>query len=64
MIYNHKDRRGLPLGGASDRIEKRHLTLNDFQRFAIRRGYTFTEFKDWDPTTTRPFMREQFALNL
>lgn len=55
MVYDRDRDRGLPLGGAPERIEKRHLTLRDFQRYGIRRGYTFAAFEDWDQTTTEPF---------
>jgi hypothetical protein len=61
MVYGDRER-GLPLGGATARLERR--TLAEFQRYAIRRGYTFSEFENWDATTTRPFMRDQMAMNL
>lgn len=45
MIYGDKHRR-LPLGGHNKPIEKR--TLAEFQRWVIRKAYTFTPFEDYD----------------
>jgi hypothetical protein len=60
MIFGERER-SLPLGAAPARLERRSLA--DFQRYAIRRGYTFSRFEDWDPTTKRPFMRAQISLD-
>ena len=43
MVYQDKT---LPLGGCNHRIEKR--TLKEFQRWAIRKAYTFIPFQDYD----------------
>jgi hypothetical protein len=45
MIYGERERT-LPLGGCNQRIERR--TLSDFQRWAIRKAYTFVPFQDYD----------------
>src|SRR5215831_1419248 len=45
MIYGDRERR-LPLGGCNERIEKR--TLAEFQRWAIRKAYTFVPFEAYD----------------
>jgi hypothetical protein len=45
MIYGDRRRR-LPLGGCSARIE--HRTLAEFQRWAIRKAYTFIPFEHYD----------------
>jgi hypothetical protein len=45
MIYGDRDR-GLPLGGCNRRIG--HRTLSEFQRWAIRKAYTFIPFEDYD----------------
>jgi hypothetical protein len=45
MIYGDRDRR-LPLGGCNERIA--HRTLSEFQRWAIRKAYTFVPFEAYD----------------
>lgn len=45
MIYGDRERT-VPLGGSNRRIEKR--TLSEFQRWAIRKAYTFVEFENYD----------------
>jgi hypothetical protein len=45
MVYGDRNR-GLPLGGCSQRIERR--TLREFQRWAIRKAYTFIPFEHYD----------------
>lgn len=45
MIYGDKQR-GLPLGGYNGRIERR--TLGEFQRWVIRKAYTFIPFEAYD----------------
>ena len=45
MVYGDRER-GLPLGGANQRLEKR--TLGDFQRWAIRRLYNVVPFEHYD----------------
>jgi hypothetical protein len=45
MVYGDGERT-LPLGGCNQRIERR--TLREFQRWAIRKAYTFIPFQDYD----------------
>ena len=45
MIYGDRERR-LPLGGCNERIG--HRTLSEFQRWAIRKAYTFIPFEAYD----------------
>lgn len=45
MIYGDRNR-GLPLGGCNQRIGRR--TLSEFQRWAIRKAYTFIPFEHYD----------------
>lgn len=45
MIYGQRDRT-LPLGGCSQRLERR--TLAEFQRWVIRRGYAVVPFEHYD----------------
>jgi len=52
MIYDKDRVRGLPLGGASPRLERKRLA--DFQRWAIRKIYTVLPFEDYDPSESRP----------
>ena len=47
MIYGDRNR-GLPLGGAHPAIERRRLTLRDFQRWAVRKIYTVFPFQVYD----------------
>ena len=45
MVYGDRHRT-LPLGGCNDRIEER--TLSEFQRWVIRKAYTFVPFENYD----------------
>lgn len=45
MVFGNRDRT-LPLGGCNQRIERR--TLGEFQRWAIRKAYTFVPFENYD----------------
>jgi len=45
MVYGNRDRT-LPLGGSNLRIGRR--TLAEFQRWAIRKAYTFISFENYD----------------
>jgi len=45
MVFGNRHRR-LPLGGCNLRIE--HRTLSEFQRWAIRKAYTFIPFEHYD----------------
>jgi hypothetical protein len=45
MVYGNRDRT-LPLGGCNLRIGRR--TLAEFQRWAIRKAYTFISFENYD----------------
>lgn len=51
MVFGERNR-GLPLGGADGAIERRRMTLADFQRFAIRKYYTVMRFADYVPSKT------------
>jgi hypothetical protein len=44
MVYGDRDRT-LPLGGCNQRIQRR--TLAEFQRWAIRKAYTFIPFENY-----------------
>jgi hypothetical protein len=45
MVYGDRERR-LPLGGCNQRIG--HRSLSEFQRWAIRKAYTFLPFEAYD----------------
>jgi hypothetical protein len=45
MVYGDRDR-GLPLGSCNARVG--HRTLGEFQRWAIRKAYTFIPFEHYD----------------
>jgi hypothetical protein len=45
MVYGERERT-LPLGGCNQRIERR--TLREFQRWVIRKAYTFVPFQDYE----------------
>lgn len=45
MVYGDRDR-GLPIGGCNQKIERR--TLAEFQRWVIRKAYTFLPFEFYD----------------
>jgi hypothetical protein len=45
MVFGERERT-LPLGGCNQRIERR--TLGEFQRWAIRKAYTFVPFENYD----------------
>jgi hypothetical protein len=45
MVYGDRNRL-LPLGGCNQHIARR--TLGEFQRWAIRKAYTFVEFENYD----------------
>lgn len=45
MVYGDRNR-GLPLGGCNQRVA--HRTLSEFQRWVIRRAYTFIPFELYD----------------
>jgi len=45
MIYGDRNK-GLPLGGCNQRIG--HRSLSEFQRWAIRKAYTFVLFEHYD----------------
>lgn len=47
MVFDPiRGHRRLPLGGSNQRIE--HRTLAEFQRWVIRKAYTFVDFADYD----------------
>ncbi len=47
MVFDPiRGHRRLPLGGCNQRIE--HRTLAEFQRWVIRKAYTFVAFEDYD----------------
>ena len=45
MVFGDRHRT-LPLGGHNARIG--HRTLSEFQRWAIRKAYTFVPFEEYD----------------
>jgi len=45
MVYGDRER-GLPLGGCNQKIERR--SLSEFQRWVIRKAYTFIPFEFYD----------------
>jgi len=45
MVYGDRNRT-LPLGGYNENIERR--TLSEFQRWVIRKAYTFIPFEHYD----------------
>jgi hypothetical protein len=59
MVYGDRNR-GLPLGGHNGRLERR--TLSEFQRWAIRKAYTFIPFEDYDVNAKGRTVTEQAAL--
>jgi len=61
MVYGDRDRR-LPLGGCNMRIEQR--TLSEFQRWAIRKAYTFIPFEFYDVNAKGRTVTEQGVLQL
>jgi hypothetical protein len=61
MVYGDRDRT-LPLGSCNVRIG--HRTLSEFQRWAIRRAYTFVPFEHYDANAKGHRVAEQFAMDL
>lgn len=59
MIYGDRNR-GLPLGGSNQRIG--HRTLSEFQRWAIRKAYTFVPFENYDVNAKGRGVPEQLSL--
>ena len=61
MVYGNRERT-LPLGGCNQRLERR--TLSEFQRWAIRKAYTFIPFEHYDVNAKGRSVPEQttFAL--
>ncbi len=45
MVFGDRERT-LPLGGCNMKIERR--TLSEFQRWVIRKAYTFVSFEHYD----------------
>lgn len=61
MIYGDRDRT-LPLGGHNGNIKGR--TLSEFQRWAIRKAYTFVPFEHYDVNAKGHGVRDQMELAL
>jgi hypothetical protein len=59
MIYGDRHR-GLPLGDCTQRIERRSLA--EFQRWAIRKAYTFIPFEYYDVNAKGHTASNQFEL--
>jgi hypothetical protein len=59
MVYGDRNR-GLPLGGCNQRIG--HRTLSEFQRWAIRKAYTFVPFEHYDVNAKGRAVKEQADL--
>ena len=61
MIHGDRDRT-LPLGGHNARLERR--TLSEFQRWAIRKAYTFIPFEHYDVNAKGRGIEGQASLSL
>jgi hypothetical protein len=61
MVYGDRGRT-LPLGGHNGRIG--HRTLGEFQRWAIRKAYTFVPFEHYDVNAKGRVVSEQMGLAL
>jgi hypothetical protein len=61
MVFGERERT-LPLGDCKQRIERR--TLGEFQRWAIRKAYTFVPFQDYDVSAKGHGLFGQFDLAL
>lgn len=61
MVYGDRNR-GLDLGGCNERIG--HRTLSEFQRWAIRKAYTFIPFEHYDVNAKGHANTEQMAFAL
>ncbi len=59
MVYGDRNR-GLPMGGCNLRIE--HRTLSEFQRWAIRKAYTFIPFERYDVNAKGRGVPEQLSM--
>lgn len=59
MVHGERDR-ALPLGGCNMRIERR--TLREFQRWVIRKAYTFIPFEHYDVNAKGRAVPEQEVL--
>jgi hypothetical protein len=59
MVFGNRNR-GLPLGGSNKRIG--HRTLSEFQRWAIRKAYTFIPFEHYDVNAKGRGVPEQLSL--
>lgn len=61
MVYDPANaKRTLPLGGINQNIETR--TLSEFQRWAIRKAYTFIPFEEYDVNAKGRIERRQLKL--
>jgi hypothetical protein len=61
MIYGDRTRT-LPLGGHNGRLDRR--TLSEFQRWAIRRAYTFIPFEHYDVNARGKSITSQMELSV
>ena len=61
MVYGDRERT-LALGGCNQRIERR--TLSEFQRWVIRKAYTFVPFENYDVNAKGRSPVGQLAMNL
>ena len=59
MIYGSRER-SLPVGETRRRLF--HRTLGEFQRWAIRKAYTFIAFEDYDVNAKGHLIRDQLIL--
>lgn len=59
MVFGDRNR-GLPVGGSNKHIA--HRTLGEFQRWAIRKAYTFIPFESYDVNARGHADRSQMSL--
>ena len=60
MVFGDR-KRGMPMGGHNADIA--HRSLGDFQRWAIRRAYTFVPFEHYDPNAKGTPDKRQMGLD-
>jgi hypothetical protein len=61
MVYGDRNR-SLPLGGHNGRLERR--TLAEFQRWAIRKAYTFIPFEHYDVNAKGRAVTDQLEMQM
>jgi hypothetical protein len=61
MVFGDRERT-LPMGGFNQRIA--HRTLSEFQRWVIRKAYTFVPFENYDVNAKGRAISEQTTMEL